>query len=190
MSGCAIPAGYTRDCTTQKQMNGLGGDVYLFNKQDANGDAITFTEAGNIVSVITLPVGMQGYKVDGKKLMHTYAVAVGKTESKNTYYTHTFNLQVIIADAVQSLFGEGLLESDEFFAVVADQNQNWLIIGQNNGLESVEGDLFEIGTDEAGSVGSILPFSSTENYLKKFVDNGSGFDATKVYLDGLLVPAS
>ena len=190
MSGCLLSSGYTRTCETIKKIGGLEGRVWAINLYDAAGVKLGYTETvPNVVEAITVPTGSQAYKIDSNQFSHDLVTSV-KKPGANKFYGQALTLRAITDDATDLTFSDGLVMADKLVFVIEDMNKRFIILGQNNGMEAIEGDLGGFGQEAESDVTEAYAFMGNEKDNKyKFVDVG-GYDATLAYLVGLETPAS
>ena len=72
-----------------KKIGGLKGRVWAFNLSSADGTKLSYTEAGNIVSAITVPSGQQAFLIDSTKFSHDFIASV-KKPGANKFYGQNF----------------------------------------------------------------------------------------------------
>jgi hypothetical protein len=187
--GCLLTSGYAATCETKKKKNGLKGDVYLFNLYDSNGVKLAYTETGFTISGITVQSGSQGYKLAGNKLMHTYGSSVTVPTQGNQYYMQNFVAKLIEDTDTDLAFVDELVRSEGLVAVIETYNSKFLVLGQENGLKSIEGDMFSYDVDPAADVATSIALSSEEDYHKKYFFD-TDYATTKAKLEGYLTPAA
>ena len=185
---CLLTSGYAASCSTKKKKNGLKGDVYLFNLFDANGVKLAFTETGFTVSDITVQSGSQAYKLAGNKLMHTYGSSAVVPTQGNQYYMQNLVLKLIEDTDTDLQFVDELVRSEGLVAVIETYNSKFIVLGQENGLKSVEGDMFAYDVDPSADVSTAIALSSEEDYSKKYFFD-TDYATTKAKLEGYLTPA-
>ena len=187
--GCLLASDYTATCGTKKKKNGLRGDVYLLNLVDANGVKLAYTESGFTVSDITVQSGSQAYKLAGSQLMHTYGASVATPTQGNQYYMQNLVLKLIDDTDADLAFIDELVRSEGLVAVIETYNSQFIILGMENGLKAVEGDMFALDVDPGADVSTSVTLSSYEDYSKKlFFD--TDYATTKAKLEGYLTPAA
>ena len=185
MASCLMTAGKSRTCETRKKIGGLKGRVWAFNLTSADGTKLGYTEAGNVVSAITLQTGQAAYPIDAGKFAHDFTPSV-KKPGMNKFYGQNFNLRAITDDATDLTWSDNIVMSDSIVFVVEDMNKRFMLLGQNNGLECQEGDLGTIGQEAESDVTEVYNFTGEEVENKyKFVDVGTGYEDTLTYLIGL-----
>lgn len=187
--GCLLTSDYTASCSTKKKKNGLKGDVYLLNLVDANGVRLAYTETGFTVSDITVQSGSQAYKLTGSQLMHTYGSSVSVPTQGNQFYMQNLVLKLIDDTDADLAFIDEVVRSTGLVAVIETYNSQFIILGMENGLRAVEGDMFALDVDPAADVSTSIALSSYEDYSKKlFFD--TDYATTKAKLEGYLTPAA
>jgi hypothetical protein len=188
--GCLLASGYASSCQTKKQKNGLQGSVYLFNLENSSGVKLGFTEDVNgNVSDITLATGDQGYKLAGSKLMHTYSADLSVPTRGNQFYMQNLTLKVIEKLDTDLTFVLELVAAEGMVAVIETYNQEFIVLGQQNGLSSIEGTMFTYDTDTTADVGTSIALQSDEDYHKKYFFD-TDYATTKAKLESYLTPAA
>ena len=186
---CLLQSGYAATCQTKKKKNGLKGDVYLFNLYDANGVKLAYTESGSTISDITVQSGSQAYKLAGNKLMHTYGSSLSVPTQGNQFYMQNLVMKLIEDTDTDLTFVDELVRSEGLVAVIETYNQKFILLGQENGLKSIEGDMFTYDVDPAADVATSIAVSSEEDYHKKYFFD-TDYATTKAKLEGYLTPAA
>ena len=189
MSSCLMSSGYSRTCETIKKIGGLEGRVWALNLIDGSGVKLQYTEtAPNVVDAITVQTGSQAYAIDSTKFSHDFIASV-KKPGANKFYGQAFNLRAITDTAADLTWSDGMVMADRVVFIIEDLNKRFIILGQNNGMEAIEGDLGGFGQEAESDVTETYAFAGNEKDNKyKFVDVG-GYDATLAYLVGLETPA-
>ena len=83
-----------------------------------------------------------------------------------------------------------MVMADKLVFIVEDLNQRFILLGQHNGMEAIEGDLGGFAQEAESDVTETYPFVGMEKDNKyKFVDVG-GYEATLTYLIGLETPTA
>ncbi len=187
--GCLVTSDYTATCSTKKKKNGLKGDVYLLNLVDANGVKLAYTETGFTVSDITVQSGSQAYKLAGSELMHTYGASVSVPTRGNQFYMQNLVLKLIEDTDTDLAFVDEVVRAEGMVAVIETYNGKFLILGMENGLRAIEGDMFNLDVDPAADVSTSIALTSYEDYSKKYFFD-TDYATTKAKLEGYLVPAA
>jgi len=189
MSSCLMSSGYSRTCETIKKIGGLEGRVWALNLYDANGVKLGYTETvANIVEAITIPMGSQAYKIDSTKFSHDFVASV-KKPGANKFYGQAFNLRAITDTAADLTWSDGMVMADRVVFIIEDLNKRFIILGQNNGMEAIEGDLGGFGQEAESDVTETYAFAGNEKDNKyKFFDAGT-YESTLALLVGYETPA-
>ena len=188
--GCLLASGYTSTCSTKKKKNGLKGDVYFFNLFNASGVKLGFTEGASeqVVSDITLATGDQGYKLSGSKLMHTYGASLSVPTKGNQFYMQNLVIKLLEDGEADLAFVDELARSEALTVVIETYNERFIILGTQNGLSSIEGDMFAFDVDPAADVATSVALSGEEDYHKRYFFD-TDYATTKAKLETYLTPA-
>ena len=171
-----------KTCATIKKIGGLKGRVWALNLVSADGTKLSYTEAANVVSAITIQSGEKAYKIDSTKFSHDFTPSIKKPAS-NKFYGQNFNLRAITDDATDLTWSDNIIMSDAVVFIVEDMNKRFILLGQNNGLEAQEGDLGTFGQEAESDMTETYNFVGEETENKyKFIDVGTGYDDTLEYL--------
>ena len=152
MSGCLMSSGYSRTCETIKKIGGLEGRVWALNLIDGAGAKLGYTETvPNIIDAITVQTGSQAYAIDSTKFAHDFIASV-KKPGANKFYGQALTLRAITDDATDLTFSDGLVMADKLVFVIEDMNKRFILLGQNNGMEAIEGDLGGFGQEAESDI--------------------------------------
>ena len=184
MSSCLMSSGYSRTCETIKKIGGLEGRVWALNLYDANGVKLVYTETvANVIDAITIPTGSQSYKIDSTKFSHDFTASI-KKPGANKFYGQAFNLRAITDNAADLTWSDGIVMADRVVFIIEDLNQRFVVLGQKNGMEAIEGDLGGFGQEAESDVTETYPFVGNEKDNKyKFFDAGT-YESTLALLIG------
>ena len=183
-----MSSGYSRTCETIQKIGGLEGRVWALNLYDSSGIKLAYTETvPNIIDAITVQTGSQSYVIDSTQYSHDFTASV-KKPGANKFYGQAFNLRAITNDGADLTWSDNMVMADKIVFIVETLNQQFILLGQNNGMEVSEGDLGGYAQEAESDVTETYPFLGNEKSQYKFVDVG-GYDATLTYLIGLQTPA-
>mgnify|MGYP003657565083 CR=1 FL=1 len=188
---CLLSDSYAKTCDTIKKIGGLEGRVWALNLYDAAGVKLEYTEtAANIIDAITVQAGgSQSFAIDSTKFSHDFTGSI-KKPGANKFYGQALNIRAITDDAADLTWSDGMVMADKLVFIVEDLNQRFILLGQHNGMEAIEGDLGGFAQEAESDVTETYPFVGMEKDNKyKFVDVG-GYEATLTYLIGLETPTA
>lgn len=187
---CLLSNPKVNTCETPKKIGGIRGGLWLLNLEDSNGQKLVYTETANTISAITVQSGLAAYKVDGEKYAHNWTYALSKP-AINKFYTQTLNVKTIIDGDVDLTWLDQMLMATNLVAIIETNDEKFIVLGQKNGLTSVEGDLFDSGNAQDADVSTTAPLQGEEvDAPFKYMDVGTGYEDTKTYLIGLETPAA
>ena len=184
MSSCLMSSGYSRTCETIKKIGGLEGRVWALNLTDGSGVKLGYTETvPNVIDAITVQTGSQAYAIDSTKFSHDFVASV-KKPGANKFYGQAFNLRAITDTAADLTWSDGMVMADRVVFIIEDLNKRFVILGQNNGMEAIEGDLGGFGREAESDVTETYAFTGNEKDNKyKFFDAGT-YETTLALLVG------
>ena len=191
MSGCLIANSKTKTCETASKIGGVNGRLWLYNLKDSDGQKVTYTEVAgsNVISDISFTTGEGLFPVEGEKYAHnfTYALAM---PGVNKYYTQVGNIKTIVDTAEDITWLNEVCKASDLGIIYEDNNQRFIVLGQNNGLKAIEGDLFDSGTEAATDVGTTVSLQGEEKDApyKLFFD--TDYDTTLSALVALEAPVA
>tara|TARA_R110002012_G_scaffold316642_2_gene531831 strand:+ start:898 stop:1464 length:567 start_codon:yes stop_codon:yes gene_type:complete len=186
---CLLSNPKANTCETPKKVGGIRGGLWLLNLEDSNGVPLAYTESGNVISDITVQSGLAAYKVDGEKYAHNWTYAFSKP-AINKFYTQTLNVKTIIDGEADLTWLDEMLMATNLVAIIETNDQQFIVLGQKNGLTSIEGDLFDSGNAQDADVSTTAPLQGEEVEAPyKYLSTG-GYDSTKTYIIGLETPAA
>ena len=188
MASCLMDSGYSKTCETVKKIGGLKGRVWALNLYSADGTKLAYTEAANVISAITVQSGQAAYVIDSTKFSHDYTTSL-KKPGANKFYGQAVNIRAITDTAADLTWSDNLLMATNIVFIVETLNEEFILLGQKNGLEAVEGDIGTSGQEAESDVTDTYAFAGIEKDNKyKFVDVGTGYADTLAYLIGLETP--
>lgn len=188
MAGCTIAVSKAKTCDTIKKIGGISSKLYLFNLEAADGSRIVYTEAGNTISALNLGTGNQGYEVDGEKYSHDWGYGLSKPAT-NKYFSQTLNIRTIIDGETDLTWLSEVFTATNLVAIIETNDQKFIVLGQKNGLVASDGDAFSSGQEAASDVSTTVALMGEEIEAPfKYLDVGTGYDDTLLYIQSLLVP--
>lgn len=184
---CAITSGIAITCDDLKRVGGVNKRVYLFNISELADDKYTILT--DYVSAINFDLTFGLYAFNSKKKSHSAGYSIQKQQpGGNTFFQHDAILKLFPDAPVEDAVIQDLIVA-EVGLIIEDNNQQFFLYGQENGLEVTEGTQ-NSGQENASDVALSLTFTGEEKALPLRISvDGTGTDyaATKAYLETLVV---
>lgn len=136
--GCTISAGITIGCNDLKRVGGLNKRLWLFNMDDLASSIVALTSG--YVTNIPLTTYRTLYKIEGPKFAHSFSIKEQRTEEGNVAWEHSLMVKVFNTDPTEDAILENLTVG-EFGAIVQSNNQEFYILGGQNGLTALDGEV-------------------------------------------------
>lgn len=185
MAGCLITNSKSKDCFTTSKIGGLKGTCWLYNIKDADGVKVTYTETGNTISNITFNGDDGLYRVDGEKFAHNFTYS-GVMPGVNKYYTQGGTIKTVVATDTDIEWLDEVFKATEIGVIYQNLNDEFILLGQQNGLKAIEGDMFDSGLEASSEIGTTITMEGQENKPFKLFSAGD-YDATLAKLAELEV---
>ena len=174
MAGCLITNSKSKDCFTTSKIGGLKGTCWLYNISDDAGVKVSYVETGNTVSDIVFggSAGTKGlYRVDGEKFAHNFTYS-GAMPGINKYYTQGGTIKTVVATDTDIEWLDEVFKATEIGVIYQNLNDEFILLGQQNGLKAQEGDMFDSGLEAASEIGTTITFAGEENKPFKLFSAG------------------
>lgn len=189
MTGCLISVSKSKTCDTTKKIGGISGRLWLLNLNAADGTPLAYTETGKTISAITVPTGEAAYPVQGEKYSHNWTYSVAKP-GINKFYTQALNIRTIIDGDADLQWLDEMLMATNLVAILETNDQQFVVLGQYNGLTASESDAYDSGQEAASdqaTTGALVGEEVTAPY--KYLSTGD-YASTLTYIIGLETPAT
>lgn len=160
---CSISSNLTITCDALKRVGGLNKRVWLFNISDLATPIVATTDG--YVTNIPLTTYRTLYKIEGNKFSHSFEVNEQKGEEGNVQWEHKLMLSIVHTDPTTDAILEDLTVA-EVGAVVQTNNNEFIILGAQNGLSSTESQL-KSGKKSGDSSSSTITLTGNEQSVYK-----------------------
>ena len=166
--GCQITSGIAIDCNSLKRVGGLNKELWLFNISDLRVPIAALTSG--FVTSIPLLVYRTLYKIEGNKYSHSFEINEQRSEEGNVQWEHKLMIKVVNTTPGEDQVLEDLA-TGEFGAVVRTNNNDFFILGAQNGLTSTEAQLLS-GKNSGDSSATSVTLTGNEATVYKRLLNG------------------
>lgn len=136
--GCLITAGISINCDALKRVGGVNKRFWLFNISSLTTPIVALTDG--YVTDINLSTYQFLYKFEGNKYAHSFTVVPQRSDEGNVQWEHKFMPVLVNTTPTEDAILEDLAVS-EVGAIVQTNNNEFLILGAQNGLTLTEGTL-------------------------------------------------
>ena len=120
--------------------------------------------------------------------MHTYGASLSVPTKGNQFYMQNLVVKLLEDGEADLAFVDELARSEALTVVIETYNEKFIILGTQNGLSSIEGDMFAYDVDPAADVATSVALSGQEDYHKRYFFDVD-YDTTKAKLESYLTPA-
>lgn len=160
---CGISSGLSITCDALKRVGGINKRVWLGNISDLASPIVALTDG--YVTNIPLSTYRTLYKIEGTKYAHFFEINEQRGEEGNVQWEHKLMLRIANTDPTSDALLEDLTVS-EVFAIVQTNNNEFIILGAQNGLTSTESKL-KSGQKSGDSSSSEITLLGNEQSLYK-----------------------
>tara|TARA_R110000868_G_scaffold378961_2_gene644615 strand:+ start:614 stop:1159 length:546 start_codon:yes stop_codon:yes gene_type:complete len=175
---CNITAGITISCDALKRVGGLNKRLWLFNISSLNTPIVALTDG--FVTDIPLTTYATLYKIEGNKYSHSFEVNEQRSDEGNVQWEHKLMVKIVNTTPTDDAIFEDLTVS-EVGAIVQTGNNEFLILGAQNGLTSTESKL-QSGQKSGDSSASSITLTGNEQSIYKRLLR-TDFNTTLAYLN-------
>lgn len=181
---CTISSGLTITCDSLKRVGGLNKRLWLFNLSDLAVPITAITDG--YVTNIPLSTYRTLYKIEGTKYSHSFEVNEQRSDEGLVQWEHKLMLKVFNTDPTSDALLEDLTVG-EFGAIVQTNNNEFFILGAQNGMTSTEQQL-KSGQASGDSSSSTMTLTGNEQSLYKRLLVGGSINNTLSYLNAATAP--
>lgn len=178
---CGIVTGIGASCSDLRRSGGIKRRFWLGNIDDLRRK---FSETSAIVTDIALNTYRTLYEVEGRKGFADFTITATVGDGGVGYFRQQLIFRPVITDITDDAFMESLLNAN-LFAVVETNNDEFLILGYNQGLALPQGDGATITsarlTTEAPSI-TITLEGAEKGMPRRFLRNNS-YEDTLAFLN-------
>lgn len=155
-SSCAIPAGYTKSCR-----DSIGGIKTIYLTEQANKS--TLTHASALIATFTLSTGKKFWTFEVEQGSATASDDPNPNAPNGSlFYSHKLTMPIVKRSANTSHIIRMIAQND-VMAIVLDQNGNYWLLGQGNGLK-MQPSTSPFGTAMGDINGYNLVFEGMDQY--------------------------
>lgn len=177
--GCVISSNFTINCDALKRVGGLNKRLWLFNISDLTTPIVALTDG--YVTNIPLSTYRTLYKVEGPKYAHSFEVNEQYGEEGNVQWEHKLMIKLMNIDPTGDAFLEDVTVS-EVGAIVQTNNNEFLILGAQNGLTATESQM-KSGVKSGDTSSSSITLTGNEQSIYKRLLVGGSINNTIAYLN-------
>tara|TARA_R110002020_G_scaffold231095_1_gene442204 strand:- start:192 stop:752 length:561 start_codon:yes stop_codon:yes gene_type:complete len=180
MSGCLLTNSKTKDCSTTSKIGGLKGRLWLYNITGSDGANVTYTESGNTITDIGFGASEGLHVVEGEKFAHNFTYA-GAAPGINKFYNQGGTIKTVVASDLDIEWLDEVFKASNVGVIYENLNQEFIVLGQYNGLKAIEGDMFDSGLESTAEVGTTITLAGEENKpFKIFFDTDYATTLAKI----------
>jgi len=184
MGICRVQYGITLACGDLNFPGGVFPDFYVGYTRDLSA-AISTVQSGVITSLSF--VAYRGLvKFEGQKFVHKGDSEVVKGAGGNLYFMHRFAAKLTNLSTQDDVEVQRLLQAQDAFVIIRNNNDDFFIYGAKNGMSSVAGPVVSTGMAAADEVTATVTLEGAEPTLplRFFVTDAA---TTVSYLDARIV---
>lgn len=178
--GCTISSGISITCDALKRVGGINKRVWLFNMTDLSTPIVALTDG--YVTNIPLTTYQTLYKIEGAKFAHSFEINEQRSDEGNVQWEHKLMLKVVNTDPTMDAILEDLTTS-EVGAIVQTNNNEFLILGAQNGLSATESKIGS-GQKSGDSSASTVTLTGNEQSIYKRLLR-TDVNSTLAYLEAM-----
>lgn len=176
---CSISTGLTITCDSLKRVGGLNKDLWLFNLSDLATPIVAVTDG--YVTNVPLSTYRTLYKIQGTKFAHSFEINEQRSDEGLVQWEHKLMLKVMNSNPTDDALLEDLTVG-EFGGIVRTNNNEFLILGAQNGMTSTEAKL-QSGQKSGDSSASTITLTGNEQSVYKRLLIGGSVNNTIAYLN-------
>ena len=176
---CTITSGISITCDALKRVGGLNKRFWLFNISNLTTPIVALTDG--YVTDINLATYATLYKFEGNKYSHSFEINEQRSDEGNVQWEHKLMAKIVNTDPTADAILEDLAVS-EVGAIVQTGNNEFLILGAQNGLTSTESKLAS-GQKSGDSSSSAITLTGNEQSIYKRLLVGGSVNSTLAYLN-------
>ena len=179
---CGIESGIGVNCSALRRVGGVNKRAYAFNVEDT-----TYGEDANGYIDNIIPEAYGGlYKIESRKESHSGGyTGVEQTPGGNKFYQHDVILKTFPDSPADDQALEALFVA-EVGIILESNNKEFFLYGKDNGM-SASADAQNTGQAAASDIADSMTFVGQEPDMPKRILVGGTYEATKAYLDSLIV---
>lgn len=163
MAICRVQYGISLACGDLNFAGGVFPDFYVGYVRDLS-SPISTTQSGVITSLSF--VAYRGLvKFEGQKFAHKGDAEMVKGAGGNLYYTHRFASKLTNLSTQDDVEIQRLLQAQDAFVVVRNNNDQFFIYGAKNGMSAVAGPVVSTGMAAGDEVTSTVTLEGAEPTL-------------------------
>ena len=160
---CSISSGLTISCDALKRVGGINKRIWLGNINDLASPIVALTDG--YVTNIPLSTYRTLYKFEGTKYAHSFEINEQRGDEGNVQWEHKLLIRLANTTPTDDAVLEDLTVS-EVFAVIQTNNNEFFILGGQNGLTSTESKL-KSGQKSGDSSSSEVTLTGNEQSVYK-----------------------
>lgn len=160
---CLITAGVSITCDALKRVGGLNKRFWLFNMSSLTTPIVGLTDG--YVTDINLSTYQFLYKFEGNKYSHSFEITEQRSDEGNVQWEHKLMAKFVNTSPIEDAILEDLTVA-EVGAIVQTNNNEFFILGAQNGMTSIEAKLIS-GQKSGDSSSSSLTLSGNEQSIYK-----------------------
>jgi hypothetical protein len=154
---CEITSGISISCDALKRVGGVNKRLWLFNLTALSTPIVALTDG--YVTNIPLTTYQSLYKIEGAKFAHSFEINEQRSDEGNVQFEHKVMIKVVHTTPTQDAVLEDLTTSD-VVAVIQTNNNEFVILGAQNGLSATE---LKIGSGQKSGDSSASAITLTGN---------------------------
>jgi hypothetical protein len=175
---CNITAGIRISCDALKRVGGLNKRLWLFNMSALTTPIVALTDG--FVTDIPLTTYATLYMIEGNKYSHSFEIVEQQSDEGNVQWQHKLMIKIVNTTPTEDAIFEDLSVA-EVGAIVQTGNNEFLILGAQNGLTSTESKLQSGQKSGDSSASSITLTGNEQSIYKRF--QRTDFNTTLAYLN-------
>lgn len=178
--GCKVSDGIDNSCADLLKGSGLSKRFWVGYIDDLD----TRISTAQSADIGTLDFGSYGglYRFETGKFASDYTWNLVTATGGNKSFDHLFNTKLLPGSTAEDLTLQKLLLGDDIFIVAETLNEEFFILGAQNGLTGSEGSGGSGGKDTGGDISDIITLKGNEKTKPLRFSLGGGYQATLDYL--------
>lgn len=160
---CEITAGISISCDALKRVGGVNKRLWLFNLTDLSTPIVALTDG--YVTNIPLSTYQSLYKIEGAKFAHSFEINEQRSDEGNVQFEHKVMIKIVNTTPTEDAVLEDLTTS-EVGAIIQTNNNEFLILGAQNGMSATETKI-QSGQKSGDSSASVVTLTGNEQSIYK-----------------------